>query len=552
MRLSLSLFGPFQASVDGVELPVKSRRSQAMLAMLALAPKSSVARDRLAATLWPDRAEEQARASLRQELSSLRKLFGAGAEIVTADAVCVRIAREAVAPDFGDPGNGEFLEGLDLRSEPFDDWRRVEAARLAERSSGTEERRDGALDEDIFKNPSVLVLGFAPASAADEDVAFATGLVIELRTSLSMWRWFPVIGPEAIGWQTDRDGDLREMARGVGAAYAIGGAVRRMGDRIRVSASLTATESGRLIWSESFDGAMADVFEMQDAIGSAVVARVTPEIERAEAARVIRQRPADMAAWQLVAQTEEMERTGGEGYGTPESNLAQVSLLEQAIARQPDYARAWTRLGRYYFRSALQGWVEDREAGMARAVELLEKAVALDPSEWEGHGYFALTQIFGLHAFERGRFHAEEAVRLNPSAPIARHGFGCALEWLGEPEAALHHLRRVFELNPNHPNRAAVLGDITTCELFTGRIDDAVASARQILAIAPNYMRGLQRVVITLGHAGEIEEAAGVLARVEAAQPDFDEAYVRETYPYVRAEHLELILQGLRAAGWKG
>ncbi|WP_372579129.1 hypothetical protein [Ruegeria hyattellae] len=553
MRLSLSLFGPFQASLDGHELKIGSRRSQAMLAMLALAPKSAVARDRLAATLWPDRAEEQARASLRQELSSLRRLLGDGADMIMADATCVRISADAVNPNHGAPENGEFLEGLDLRSEPFDDWRRAEASRLPDTKPVPSE--PGVLDttaNDIFDNPSILVMGFVPASPEPQDASFATGLVIELRTSLSLWRWFPVIAPEAIGWKTDRDGDLREIAKSVGAAYAISGSIQRAGERIRVSASLTETERGHLIWTETFDGEMSDIFEMQETIGRSVVARVAPEIGRAESERIVRQHPTNIAAWQLVAQTDELERTGGEGYGSPESNQAQVPLLKEAIRLEPNYARAWARLGRFYFRSALQGWIDDRDAAFEKALDYCGRAVKADPTEWEGQALLAMTLIFGTHAFGQGKFHALEAVRLNPSAPYARHGCGCVLEWTGDAEEALLHLQAIFDLNPNYPNRAAALGDITTCELFAGNIEAAVKSARQLRDIAPDYCRGLQRVVVTLGHAGETEEAAKVLAKVLALQPDFDETYVRETYPYARPEHVETILDGLRLAGWKG
>jgi TolB-like protein/Tfp pilus assembly protein PilF len=555
MLLSLSLFGPFQASLDGRQIKIGSRRSQAMLAMLALAPTSAIARDRLTATFWPDRAEEQARASLRQEIASLRRVLGKGSDIIVADSHSVRMNCDRVHQEFGSPSQGEFLEGLDLRSEPFDDWRRSEAARLSQ-SQNAQPATDPAIPDttanDIFENPTILVMGFVPASPLPEDTSFATGLVIDLRTSLSLWRWFPVIAPEAIGWQTDRDCDLRQTAQSVGAAYAISGAIRRSGDRIRVSASLTEVDRGHLVWTESFDGEMSDIFEMQEAIGQAVVARVTPEIGRAASARVFRQRPGNIAAWQLVAQTDELERTGGEGYGSLDSNTAQVPLLEEALRLEPGYARAWARLARYYFRSGLMGWLPDRAKAFQKACDCGERAVQCDPVEWEGQAILAITLIFGTQSFGPGRFHALEAVRLNPSAPFARHGCGCVLELLGEAELALEHLEAIFDLNPNYPNRAAALGDITTCQLFTGQIDAAVGTARQLRDIAPDYARGLQRVAVTLGHAGEIDEAAEVLAKVLSLQPDFGEAYVRETYPYARTEHTDLIIEGLRRAGWQG
>lgn len=550
MSVRLQLFGPFRVALDGRELELRSKRSRAILAMLALAPTAAVARDRLAATLWPDRSEEQARASLRQELSKLRTALGKNTGIVTADSSSVRVNLAMLNCDFGNSRDGEFLEGLDLKSEPFDDWRREARANLERLcDTGLASKSVETNEQDIFRNPSILVMAFVSAGQNEEDSAFATGLVIDLRTSLSMWRQFPVIGPEAIGWQTERDSNLREIAVSVDAAYAISGAIRRSGDRIRVTASLSETATGYLIWTETFDGQMSDVFAMQEDIGRAVVARIFPEIAKSEAARITRQNPSDMTSWQLMAQVDEIERVGGEGYGTPESNRAQLLLLEDAVARQPDYARAWARLGRYWFRSSLQGWLEDRSDGFEKALEFTQKAVTLDPMDWEGHSYRALTLIFGDHSFGPGRFHAQEAVRLNPSAPLARHAFGCALEWLGEVDEAIRQKKVLFALNPNYPARAAVLGELATCLLFQGNMEKAAETARHLRDLAPDYSRGLQRVASVLGHFGAKEEAADVLQQVMRLQSDFGADYVRDTYPYAKTEHLETLLQGLRLAG---
>ena len=553
MRLTLSLFGPFVATLDGEELKIRSRRSQAMLAMLAVARRGTLSRDRLAAILWPDRPEDQARASLRQELSTLRAALGRDKGMVTADATSVRLAPDMVRLDMDGAGTAEFLDGLDLRSEPFDEWRRAEATRLAApaTAAGDGPTADASM-QGIFANPSVLILAFDPAGPEMEDVAFATGLVVDLRTSLSLWRWFPVIGPDAVGWRTDHDANLRDIAASVAAAYVLGGTVRRAGERIRVSVSLAEATTGHVAWADTFEGSMSDIFEMQETISRSIVARVAPEVGRAEAARVARRRPSDMTAWQLLAQTDELERTGGEGYGSRESNAAQVPLLEEATRLEPDYARAWARLGRYSFRAAMLGWVDDRDAALDAALHLSGRAVKLDPAEWEAQAYRALALVFGRHAFGAGRFHALEAVRLNPSSPLARHVAGCVLEWLGEPEAALSHLETVFQLNPSYPNRAAVLGDMTTCQLLAGQVEAAVATARQLRDIAPDYNRGLQRVAVTLGRAGLREEAAASLDAVLALQPQFDAAYVRGTYPYAEPRHVDVIMDGLRRAGWTG
>ncbi len=401
----------------------------------------------------------------------------------------------------------------------------------------------------FFDRPSLLVMGFIPASHDEEDLSFATGLAVDLRTSLAMWRWFPVIGPEAIGWRNERDGNLREIAQDVRAAYVISGMIRRSGQKIRVTASLSETASGHIVWSENFDGELSDVFQMQEDIGRAVVARIFPEIGKAEAARIKGQRPSDMAAWQLMARVDEIERTGGAGYGTPESNHVQRELLEKAVEREPSYARAWARLGRYWYRSAMQGWLTDRESGFEKALECAQRAITEDPLDWEGHSYRALSLIFGAHAFGPGRFHAEEGVRLNPSAPLARHAIGCALEWLGDIDEAIHQKEILFALNPNYPASAAVLGELATCQMLKGDLESAAVTARRLHDIAPDYSRGLQRVVSVLASSGAETEAGEVLSRVMELQPDFGEAYVRATYPYLNPEHLEVFLEGLFRAG---
>ncbi len=641
MTLKISLLGPFEAMAEDTPVAIPSRRSRALLAMLALSPSRCVTRDGAAALLWPDRAEAQARASLRQELSTLKRALDPGSEAILA----ARNDRIELCPDApvafdvwweGDlppAPRGPLLEDVDLRSDPFEDWRRHQNAMILARISAALEAGIGAaagagdwdramalcdrlLEADplnetavagkmraalargrkpealalyrdhaerlaadlsaepgaalravmaeaegvpaaapapgpgIFERPAVLLFSFETLSRDDEDRLFADGLADDLRTTLSYWRWFPVIGPEAIGWRTARDGDLREIAAEVDAAYAVSGSVRRAGERVRITAVLTDARSGRAIWSETFDGTMGDIFALQEEVSRSIVARLEPQLGRAEAERIALARPADPTGWQLVAEADEIDRKGGEGYGTRESNDAQLPLLQAAIRAQPDYARAWSRLAKVHWRRFIMGWAESREDAMAASAESSSRAIEIDPQDWEAHAYQGLVRIFGMRDYDAGRFHTLESVRLNPSATLARHGAGCALEWMGDHGEALEHLTLIFRLNPRHPNRAAVLGDITTCHMYAGRMDEAVEAARQLMAIAPGYSRGIQRCLATFGAAGQADLAAQALSLLEEAQPDFSEDYVRETYPFARPEDLETFLEALRKGGW--
>lgn len=539
--ITLHLSGPFEAT-DGLDRPLTglSRRGQAMLAYLSQQRGMRAERGKLADLLWSDRTEDQARASLRQELSVLRKTLPDG--VLEADRQHVWLDPAAVRADRS--GDAIFLDGFDLGSEGFEDWLRL--ARAEPVDGAAAEPEEGV---DIFARPAVLLFAFEALSGGDQDAMIAAGLVDDLKTTLSYWRWFPVIGPEAIGWKTAKDGDLRSLAAGVDARYAITGTLRCLGNRVRISASLTDAETGRLRWSQHFDGTLDDIFDFQEEVSRSIVAQLEPQLARAESMRIERSLPASVGPWQLLAQAEEIDRKGGEGYGTPDSNLEQLRLMESALALDPDFAPALARIGRIWFRAGLLDWFEDRQECFSKALASANRALEIDPENWEAHAYHGLTSIFGLQEHSKGLFHAREAVRLNPSAALARHALGCGLEWLGDPKQALENLYLVFRLNPNHPGRAAALGDITTCEMFLGHRDRSLDVARQLFDIAPGYARGLQRCVVTFGYFDEPDLAARSLELLREIQPGFDEAYMRETYPYVRPEHREMVMEGMRKAG---
>lgn len=648
MTLEIRLMGPFEARLNGDTVPVRSRRARALLGLLALSPSRCVTRDGAASLLWPDRGEAQARASLRQELSALKKtLEPLGVEVFEADADRIELVEGAPvsfdvwSEDLADGAlRGALMEDVDLRFEAFEDWRRHQnaailarmtarlesalasaeglqdwdavtamadrilrfdplneaavagkmrvalargrrpealavyrehEARLAReldaapgaalaaivseaegRPSDSGAPRQAAVGRTIFARPAVLLLCFEHLGGDEDGQMIAEGIADDLRMTLSYWRWFPVIGPEAIGWKTAREIDLRASAAEVGAGYVVSGSVRRMGGRIRISASLTEAASGRTLWSEAFDGTMDDIFAFQEEVSRAIVARLEPRLGQAEAERISRSRPGDLRAWQLVARADEIERRGGEGYGTREANLEQKPLIEEATRLEPDYARAWSRLAKLYWRLFIMAWSDDHFGAMRASLDASGKAIALDGQDWEAHGYHGLALIFGARDYPAGLFHAEESVRLNPSATLARHAYGCGLEWVCRYEEAVEHLEAIFRLNPRHGARAAVLGDLTTCHMYLGELDRAVEEAQQIMAIAPGYSRGLQRCVATFGAAGRDDLASKALELLLKAQPDFSEDYVRETYPFSTAESLETFLQALRQGGWTG
>lgn len=493
--------------------------------------------------------EQQGRLIEKEELIS--SVWGG--RIVSDAAISTAI--KAVRRALGDNGTEQiWLKTVRGRGFRFDAEVRLRSSGFEGEDRGSD--RGGAVplkpmapSMEIFDRPSVLVVGFDCFGNDSRDANLALGLAQEVRLNLSYWRWFPVIGPEALVHKMDGETDLRDTALELGAAYVLTGSVRSNGEQVRVNVTLISTEDGNSLWSRHFDGSLENLFDFEEEISRAIVAQIEPEISRANSQRLLLARPNDMSAWQLLLATGEAERRGGEGYGTPDSNQEQMQLLGQALEKDPRMARAWAWLAKCHWRDSLMGWAGDTEQALNNSLHASQTALELNPVNWEARAYRAIALMFGRREFAEAEFHAREAVRLNPSAATARHGIGCVLENVGKTEEALEHLEAVFRLNPNHPNTAGVLGDIVTCHMLLGHNSEAVDTAVRLIALAPNYSRGLQRAIAALSQADEMERAQEAVGRLKALQPDFCESYVRTTYPFKDPETLEVFVSCLEKAG---
>ena len=404
-------------------------------------------------------------------------------------------------------------------------------------------------DANLFRRPAVLFLPFEALSRSDDDILLASGLCEDIRTTLACWRSFPVIGPEALGGAT---GDIQYLASSVDATYVVTGSVRRSGHRARVTARLIDASSGQELWSQTFDGNLEDVFEFQDELSRRIVSQIVPEISHATAQRITVARPKDLETWELLAKAVDAERRGGDGYGTPEANNEQRLYVGEAIERDPELCEAWARLGRCYFRDFLLGWVEDTSKALERSLEATARAVQIDPGNSIAQAFRAQSLLFGNHDAQGALEHASEAVRLNPSNVMGNYMMGCTLVYCGEPETAYDHYETVLRLNPAFSGKGALFCDQMMCRALVGDLDGAVQFARKTIDIAPKYLRGLQRCASVLAHADKREEATEILRQIDELGGSFSEAYVRETYPFVRSQDLDFLIKGLRKAGWKG
>ncbi len=328
----------------------------------------------------------------------------------------------------------------------------------------------GASTEPSLK-PSIAVLAFR--SLTRGQAYFADGLVEEVTTHLSK---IPGLFVIAAARPQSEVADLRETAAALGVRYLLDGSVRRAGRRLRITARLVEGASATQIWAGSFDGADADVFDLQDRLTEAIVGLIEPTVRRAEIDRARRKRPESLDAYDLYLQA--LPDAFSNAPGDCDRALAR---LERSLALDPGFlpahaATAWCREQRYFrggfdpadraaalrhADSVLGVNADDPQAASIGAfvranltrdydgaIEALDRALGLNPNSALAWGFSALVSAHS-ERHERAVEHAQRALRLSPpNDPLNYHPY-CAL---GAHPPLRRPLRRFGRLrHPGHP-----------------------------------------------------------------------------------------------------
>ncbi|RVT85846.1 hypothetical protein DXV76_08885 [Rhodobacteraceae bacterium CCMM004] len=514
--LRIHLTGPLRiAGADGAPLVGLSRRGQAALAVLADAPGHRVERAWLADLLWSDRATDQARASLRQELSVLRRALPQGVLASDRQQVWLDPARVALAPPDGRP----VLEGFDLPSEGFEDWLRTARQRPAPpaiAAVATDERHG---------RPVLAVLPFDEIGAARDDM-FADGIVEEITGALSRIRDVDVIARQSAFALRDAALDRDAVAARLGADYLIEGSVRRSGERVRIAARLVAGSGGRTLWSGRFDDRIDDLFDLQDRIAAHVAGQLSPGLRAVEIDRAARLEPADRSAYELTLTA--LPRFWAH---RREDNAIAIRRLTAALERDPDYVPAVAYKAWALAQQPSYMWSEDPAADH-EAARALGRWAAVRAGD-HAPTLVALSAVEALSGDDPDLSYsfAERALAIDPSNAWGWMRLGWAEHYRRSDETPLAAFDRAMDLSPLDPflfnchlGRSATFREMR-------RYDEALAELDAGFRANPGITWAHRMYVGTYGMAGRMAEAAEAAHRFVAHYPYANAAYIAACWP---------------------
>ena len=373
---------------------------------------------------------------------------------------------------------------------------------------------------EIFKalslpdKPSIAVLPFQNMSGDPEQEYFADGMVEDIITALSRFKWLFVIARNSTFTYKGRSVDIRQVGRELGVRYVLEGSVRKANERVRITAQLIDAETSAHIWADRYDRAVDDIFALQDEITLSTVAAIEPSVRQAEIERAKRKRPENLDAYDLLLRATPLVDTG-----MPEGASQAVPLLERALLLEPNYALAHGQTA--FCNEILYLRAGRREDNRTAAIQHAHTAVALGPDDAPALVYAAIA--IGL--VEHNRILAQEtfeaALAISPSAAWAYSWGALILGWGGEAERAIEWGERGIRLSPLDPWITAALHGICMGHFLRGRYEDAAAAAQRAIRSKPGFSVSHMFLAAALAKLGRMEDASAAAGRVIQLQPNF-------------------------------
>jgi adenylate cyclase len=404
--------------------------------------------------------------------------------------------------------------------------------------------RSAATTSVVTDKPSIAVLPFQNLSTDPEQQYFVDGLVDDIITALSRISLFLVIARTSSFIYKGRTVDVRQVGRELGVRYVLEGSVRKAGNRLRITGQLIDTQTGNHIWAERYDGALEDVFGLQDRITSSVAATIEPKIQLAEVKRAQAKATENLSAYDLYLRALEVI------YAITEANCTRgLEFLERAIAIDPRFSSAYGLMANCYWYRAIQNWGSQTEAAMkgVQAAKMAVETGALDPVALARGGMGIA--FLGFNPRE-GLMHIERALALNPNLMLAWR-FGGWISWMvGDHEKSIECFEQSIRLSPMDPGAYDAYAGVAYPYYFTRRFDDAVAWLDKALGERPHYGPAIWLKPAAAAMAGrpktEIDAAIDQLRTIE---PNLSITMARRRRAIMGAEDGALADEGLRRAG---
>jgi adenylate cyclase len=393
--------------------------------------------------------------------------------------------------------------------------------------------------------PSLAVLPFQNMSGDPKQEYFADGIVEEITTAISRLPWLFVIARNSSFTFKGRAVHLKQIAQELGVRYVLEGSVRKAGNRVRITGQLVDTTTGAHIWADRFDGALDNIFELQEQVASNVVGAIEPKLLLAETERAVRKPTESQGAYDLylraLAQFQKFTQPGRD---------AAIALLTQALALDPSYAPAAAAIGWCRVIQLLAGSqvsASEVAESVCLATQITETGKDQPDALWMAA--FTLSIFTGAHATAAGMI--DRALAINPNSAYAWCARGNVAAMQDRPNPAIEALQRAIRLSPLDPQRWLFFLGMSFAHVVARGFEDAIDCADRCLREQPRLASGYRIKAVAWAYLGRMQEAQDSARRMLELQPEYTISEWQRAYAgfFSSPETLAMYVDGLGKAG---
>lgn len=423
------------------------------------------------------------------------------------------------------------------------------ATTLDERSVDNDHLSESSLLEGgeltLPRRPSIAVLPFATLGRGTDHDVLADGLTHDLISRLSSLRWLFVIARGSSFAFRDPVDDVTQVAKKLGVRYIAQGSLQSGGDRIRVHAALVDAVSGSELWAEQFDRKLDDIFAIQDEISNAITGSLETEIEQAEQRRALMKPPESLDAWSAY------HRGLWHAYRPTRADVDQAELLfRRAIELDPTFSRPFAGLSFACFKKGFLGHTTDFNGAYQRALHFANESIGLDQRDSLGHWAHGRAMLM-LHEHDQSIESLETSIALNPNFAGAHFSLSRSLFAEGSSERGIEATDLARRLSPCDPQFFAMLSVRGNCLAQLGRYDEAADWVMRAVRQTNAHHHILAIATYCTALAGRLDVARDNLAQLLDKNPNYKSADFFQAFPIKRQEHRDLVLEGLKKAGFE-
>ena len=377
-------------------------------------------------------------------------------------------------------------------------------------------RSSGAVAAEQVPEKSIAVLYFENMNSESESDYFCAGMTEDIITDLSRVKELKVVSRTDVLPFRAKEVNTRQVGEALRVNYILEGSVRKAGNRIRITAQLLSVRDGYHLWAERFDRMVEDIFDLQNEVSQKIVDALKISLSDSERKALAQKPTDDLRAYDFYMRGRELLYLKGR-----RNTEKAIEMFNNAAAIDADFAASYAGLAEAY--SSMYEWYDSNSSWLSKAIEMNQKALALDPSSLEAK--FGIANVYFHHQRLGEAKRSLEAILGEDSEFFPAYlRLGMIAELSDDLESARKHYRRAADLKPYNEDPWRFLVGV---QRKLGNVEGAEKAALKVIEITSRKLEAslddtivMSRLAEGYARFGSKEEAIATLKRVLELEPN--------------------------------